>query len=174
MIVDLLIESRIYDWLVEPIGWQNYHLKVAHVILKTKDEGKVRDLQYDLENPDEFTSAMREIVNFPFPKGILVESKYISNDNSQHLQTTHCNLLCKNSLKVNINLLKKPIHLYITAEDLFQRRLQIIKDVMKAMSTEQTGMAWEYEKQNCCLGWLNREASFEKKSHQEIRPNSLT
>ena len=77
MIADLLRESNISHWMVEPIGWQNYHLKVAHLIMKTEDEGKVRDLQYDLENPDEFTSAMREIVNFPFSKGILTESKYI-------------------------------------------------------------------------------------------------
>ena len=129
MIADLLIESNISHWMVEPIGWQNYHLKVAHVIMKTEDEGKVRDLQYDLENRDKFTSVMREIVR----NGKFTESKYISNHNSQHLQTTHCNLLCKNSLKIRINLLKKPIHLYITDAELFQRRLQIIKDVMTLM-----------------------------------------
>ena len=146
MIADLLRESNISHWMVEPIGWQNYHLKVAHVIMKTEDEGKVRDLQYDLENPDEFTSTIREIVNFPFPKEILTENKYISNYNSQHLQTTHCNLLCKNSLKIRINLLKKPIHLYITGAELFQRRLQIVKDIMTLMEVKQVGMAWEYEK----------------------------
>ena len=107
MIADLLRESRISHWMIEPIAWQNYHLKVAHVIMKTEDKGKVRDLQYDLENPDKFTSAMREIVNFPFPKGILTESKYISNHNSQHLQTTHCNSLCKNSLKIHNKFTQK-------------------------------------------------------------------
>ena len=68
------------------------NLKIVHMTVNTEDEGKCRDLQYDLENPDEFRSAMREIVNFPFPKGINTECKYISNHNSQHLQTTHCNL----------------------------------------------------------------------------------
>ena len=100
--------------MIEPIGWQNYHLKVAHVMMNMEDEDKCRDLQFDLENPDEFRSALREITNFPFPKGMLTECKYISNYNSQHPQTTHCNLLCKNSLKIRKNLLKKPIHLYMS------------------------------------------------------------
>ena len=123
---------------------------------------KCRDLQYDLENPDEFRSAMREIVNFPFPKGMLTECKYISNYNTQHPQTTHCNLLCKNSLKIRKNLLKKPIHLYITGTELFQSRLQLIRDVMSLMGAElgRTGMG--VRKQNCCDGWLSRPYSFEE------------
>ena len=83
---NLPIESRIHDWLVEPVEWKNNHIKVAHVILKTEDEGKVRDLQYDLENPDELMSAIREIVNFPSPRwNDLVDSKYISNHNTYKL-----------------------------------------------------------------------------------------
>ena len=131
--------------MIEPIGWQNYHLKVVHVMMNMEDEDKCRDLQFDLENPDEFRSALREIANFPFPKGMLTECKYISNYNSQHPQTTHCNLLCKNSLKIRKNLLKKPIHLYITGTELFQSRLQLIRDVMSLMGAEQAGQAWEYE-----------------------------
>ena len=136
ILVELLKASRISDWNIEHIGWQNYHLKVAHVTMNTEDGDKWRDLQYDLENPDEFRSAMREIVNFPFPKGMLTECKYISNYNSQHPQTTQCNLLCKNSLKIRKNLLKKPIHLYITGTELFQSRLQLIRDVMSLMGAE--------------------------------------
>ena len=150
--------------MIEPIGWQNYHLKVAHVMMNTEVEDKCRDLQHDLENPDEFRSAMREIANFPFPKG-----KYISNYNSQHLQTTHCNLLCKKSLKISINLLKKPIHLYITGPDLFQRRLQLIKDVMTLMDAKQAGMAWEYEKQI-----VVSVGSIEKRVLKKILPENGT
>ena len=114
-------------------------------MINTPDKDKSRDLQFDLENPDEFRNAMREIANFPFPKEMLTEGTYISNYNSQHLQTTHCNLLCKNSLKIRINLLKKPIHLYITGPELFQSRLRLIRDVMSLMGAERAGHAWEYK-----------------------------
>ena len=80
--------------------------------MNMEDEDKCRDLQFDLENPDEFRSALREIANFPFPKGMLTECKYISNYNSQHPQTTHCNLLCKNSLKSG-NIYSKNLYTYI-------------------------------------------------------------
>ena len=145
VLVELLKASRITGWMIEPIAWQNGHLKVAHVMINTPDEDKSRDLQFDPENPDEFRNAMREIANFPFPKGMDTEGTYISNYNSQHLQTTHCNLLCKNSLKIRINLLKKPIHLYITGPELFQSRLQLIRDVMSLMGAERVGHAWEYK-----------------------------
>ena len=156
VLVELLKASRITGWMIEPIAWQNGHLKVAHVMINTPDEDKSRDLQFDLENPDEFRNAMREIANFPFPKGMDTEGTYISNYNSQHLQTTHCNLLCKNSLKIRINLLKKPIHLYNYRSRALPKQTPINKrcDVINGCRTSRTRMG--IQKQNCRQCWLSR------------------